>query len=315
MAVLLDTIPGDRMTTPEDQHLPMFEQFTPEPVTGPVVTRATVIAEMQRIAPPGQDSLDSVTHERLRALTDALLSVDNGQAAAEHNRFNSVKQRGLELSTDRLHEQLAGKTILVTGGTGCIGTALLEELRQFNPGRVISVSRGVTVPTREVPGTEYVHADLRDKDGIESVFEATKPDIVYHLAAQRDPSLAETEIARTLSTNITGTRHLIDAARKVGTPQIVYASTGKALRPYTPDTYAASKKASEWLMADAAAAGDIVASGVRFTHVVDNSIIHKRTRKMACHRRPHTSTRFRRFILHAVGQGSGAAITQLRPGS
>lgn len=265
------------MPSPEDQiYQPRIEQFTPEPIMEPVVTRATVIAELQRVAPPGQESLDHITHERLRVLTGVLSSVDGEQAVAEYERFNGVRQRGLELQTDRLHEHLSGKTILVTGGTGCIGTALLEELREFNPGRVISVSRGVTAPQREVPDTEYVHTDLRDRIGLESLFEATKPDIVYHLAAQHDPSLAETAVAHTLSTNITGTRNVIESARKAGTPQIVYASTGKALRPYTPDTYAASKKASEWLMTEATTAGDIVGSGVRFTHVVDNSIIHKR---------------------------------------
>lgn len=265
------------MTSPEESNYPAhFEQFTPEPVTEPAVTRATIVAEMRHTAPPGQDSLDPYTYERLRVLTGTLLAVDGDQALSEYERFNGVQQRGLELQTDRLREQLLGKTILVTGGTGCIGTALLEEFRQFNPGRVISVSRGITTPRYEVPGTEYVHTDLRDKGGLEDIFEKTKPDIVYHLAAQHDPSLAETAVAHTLSTNITGTRNVIEAARKAGTPQVVYASTGKALRPYTPDTYAASKKASEWLMAEAAAAGDIVGSGVRFTHVVNNSIIHKR---------------------------------------
>ncbi len=58
--------------------------------------------------------------------------------------------------------------------------------------------------------------------------------------------------------------------------QIVYASTGKAIRPFTPDTYAMSKKVSEWLIARETQRGNIRGSGACFTHVVDNSIIHQR---------------------------------------
>jgi len=57
-------------------------------------------------------------------------------------------------------------------------------------------------------------------------------------------------------------------------PQIVYASTGKALRPYSCDNYASSKQAAEWLFAEAAARNSHVSySAARFTHVVDGSIV------------------------------------------
>jgi nucleoside-diphosphate-sugar epimerase len=131
-------------------------------------------------------------------------------------------------------------------------------------------------PRHGVAGVEYAHVDIRDKDKLGDTFRRVRPDIVYHLAAQHDPSLAETAVTHTLTTNITGTNNVIEAARASDTSQIVYASTGKALRPFTPDTYASSKKASEWLMADAVKRGEMFCSGVRFTHVVDNSIIHRR---------------------------------------
>ncbi len=88
--------------------------------------------------------------------------------------------------------------------------------------------------------------------------------------------MAESTVAYTLATNITGTFNVIEAAKRSDTPQIVYASTGKTIRPFTPDTYAASKKVGEILMANAAQRSDALCSGARFTHVVDNSIIHQR---------------------------------------
>ncbi len=258
--------------TPSHERIPGYGHAFQEPLT----TRRALLDDMQRVAPPGQSQLDPTAAESLRRLTVELLAAEQGVAEGEHDRFRSVEQRGLHLDTARLHEQLRGRTILVTGGTGCIGATLLGELTQFDPARVVSVSRGLTAPWDVVSGVEYGQVDIRDKQGLEDVFKAVKPDIVYHLAAQRDPSLAENTVAHTLSTNITGTHNVIEAARGSATAQIVYASTGKAVRPFTSDTYAASKKVSEFLMADAARRGDILCAGVRFTHVVDNSIIHQR---------------------------------------
>jgi hypothetical protein len=87
-------------------------------------------------------------------------------------------------------------------------------------------------------------------------------------------------VHRTVSTNVLGTRNILAAAR-TGTRQVVLSSTGKALRPYSPEIYAASKRAAEWLAATAAAESDMLCSAARFTHVIDNSIFHSRMREWA----------------------------------
>ena len=98
--------------------------------------------------------------------------------------------------------------------------------------------------------------------------------MVFHLAAQRDPGLAEAEVHRTVTTNVLGTRNVLAASIGAGVPQVVCASTGKALRPYSPDVYTASKRAAEWLAASAV--HGIRVAAARFTHVVDNSLIYLR---------------------------------------
>ena len=103
-----------------------------------------------------------------------------------------------------------------------------------------------------------------------------RPDLVFHVAAQRDPGLAEVEVHRTVSTNVLGTRTVLTAAAEAGVPQVVCASTGKALRPYSPDMYTASKRAAEWVASGVAASSDMLISAGRFTHVLDNSIIYER---------------------------------------
>src|ERR1035441_7974447 len=79
-----------------------------------------------------------------------------------------------------------------------------------------------------------------------------------------------------LGISVVGTRNVISVAAEFGVPQLVCASTGKALRPYSADVYTASKRAAEWLLAAAAARGEARYSAARFTHVVDKSIIYAR---------------------------------------
>src|ERR1035441_5431850 len=107
------------------------------------------------------------------------------------------------------------------------------------------------------------------------------PDLIFHVAAQRDPGLAEVEVHRTVSTNVLGTRNVLIAAAEAGVPQVVCASTGKALRPYSPDMYTASKRAAEWVSSTVAASTDMLVSAGRFTHVLDNSIIYQRLHEWA----------------------------------
>ena len=59
-------------------------------------------------------------------------------------------------------------------------------------------------------------------------------------------------------------------------PQVVSASTGKALLPYSPEIYTASKRAAEWILSGVAARGEMLVSSGRFTHVLDNSIVYQR---------------------------------------
>lgn len=81
---------------------------------------------------------------------------------------------------------------------------------------------------------------------------------------------------RTVPTNVLGTRNVLTAAAEAGVPHVVFSSTGKALRPYSPDVYAASKRAAEWVGSGAAAGGEMLCAAARFTHVVDNSLIYQR---------------------------------------
>lgn len=230
---------------------------------------------MCEAAPAGLPDLDQETLGELRSLTQALIAAKPG-AEAERERFLRLRERSIGVPETEAGAWLGGATVLVTGGTGCIGSALMERLARLRPGRLVSVSRGVTTGSPRVPSAEYAHADIRDSGALGPVFEAVRPDIVFHLAAQRDPGLAEHEVHRTVTTNVLGTWQLIRAAEESGARQVVSASTGKALRPYSREVYTASKRAAEWLLSGAARRGRASYSAARFTHVMDNSIVYSR---------------------------------------
>lgn len=239
-----------------------------------------ILAAMRAVAPPGQGLLSDATVRELRSLTGQLITAREG-ATGEYERFQAITRRGLCLPVEPLTGWLHGATVLVTGGTGCIGSALMTQLARLGPGRLVSVSRGVTgLDQAGVPGASYyLGTDIRDRRRMDKMVRRVRPDVIFHTAAQRNPGLAELDVHRTVTTNILGTRNVLAAADAAGVPQVVCASTGKAMRPYSPEVYTASKRAAEWIAASSGSS--MRCSAARFTHVADNSIILNRLHEWA----------------------------------
>ena len=240
-----------------------------------VLSAADVIECMLEFAEPGSHRPAEESLRRLEQLTQAL-SAAKPEAAEEHARFLSIGQRELCLPRDAIAARLGGANVLVTGGTGCIGSRLMELAAGFRPGRLVSVSRGIKKSWPVVGGAEYRFADIRDRRAVDHLIGEIGPDVVFHVAAQRQPALAEAEVHHSVSTNVFGTRNLLLSAAEAGVPRFVYSSTGKALRPYSPEIYTASKRAAEWVTSGVAASGEMLCSAARFTHVIDNSIVYRR---------------------------------------
>ena len=234
-----------------------------------------VIDAMVRSVPVHKASLESGEIDLLRELTRELIAA-KPEATAEYARFLGIRQRGLCPPEAELGRRLRGARVLVTGGTGCIGSLLMAEVAARQPGRLVSMSRGTTSAWPRRGGAEYLVGDVRDRARLDEVIDQVRPDIIFHVAAQRSPALAEVAIHRTVTTNLLGARNVLAAAAAVGVPQVVCASTGKALRPYSPEIYTASKRAAEWVASVAADSGDLLVSAARFTHVLDNSIVYER---------------------------------------
>src|SRR6266481_4067326 len=123
---------------------------------------------MRAVAPPGQRRLDEDVLAELRELTRALIAAKPG-AAEEHARFLAIAERGLCLPEAELAGRLRDATVMVTGGTGCIGSVLMSQLAARCPGRLVSVSRGSTDDRPLRPGAEYRRADVRDRAAMDAL--------------------------------------------------------------------------------------------------------------------------------------------------
>lgn len=190
--------------------------------------------------------------------------------------YLAVRRRGIEVPEDLLRERLAGRTVVVTGASGCIGTELVSHLGACEPERIVGLS--LDEGPRH-PVVRHHRMDLRDGPALTALLRRIRPDVVFHLAAQRDPALAERAVRLTVGSNVLATRALIAACAEAGVEQLVYASAGRAALPYSGSVGAQSKRVGEWLVADAAARGEVAASAARFGHVVDNSIVLERFRQ------------------------------------
>ena len=120
----------------------------------------------------------------------------------------------------------------------------------------------------------YRACDIQDLVALYNVFREARPDVVVHLAAQRDPARAEVDVLGTIATNVIGTHNTLEVAGRLGASSIAVASTGKAMRYYTSSVYAATKKVVEHLTVRARLRWNYSANCARFTHVVNNSLVY-----------------------------------------
>src|SRR5215217_737749 len=91
-----------------------------------MIDRADILAKITATAPPGA-RLDDAILARLRELSAALVAV-SADSLAEFRRYLSVMDRGIVMPDQLVAGLLAGRTVLVTGASGCIGSALLGQL-------------------------------------------------------------------------------------------------------------------------------------------------------------------------------------------
>jgi UDP-N-acetylglucosamine 4,6-dehydratase/5-epimerase len=151
-------------------------------------------------------------------------------------------------------KDLNQQNILITGGTGSYGQALVEKLLHLYPKlKTMTIfSRDEykqyemqrKFPSTQFPALQYIIGDIRDQ---EALLQATREmDIIIHAAALKQNISGEHHAGEFIKTNVDGTRNLIKAALQHGVKQVLTLSTDKAVHPTT--LYGASKLCAEKLL-------------------------------------------------------------------
>ena len=228
-----------------------------------------LVARISLVAPRGTPAAGAAVQAELRILTQKLIASYRRDGKLLADPFLDARTRTIHVAEPEVREALEGNTVLVTGGSGCVGRALIAKLRDYRPRRIICVDWAATAP----PGVIHYRVDIRDRRALTEAFERERPGVVFHLAAQRNPGLAERRVHETITTNVLGSANVIQACDTADVDVCVYSSTGKASRYLTNEVYAGSKKLSEWQMAIANRQGHTRYVLARFTHVLDNSLV------------------------------------------
>jgi len=215
------------------------------------------------------------SYSQLTSLTKELINLYDLQGRLTEDPFSPTRLRRLSLPVEKVNDLLANSTCLVTGGLGCVGSTLIEEVRKFDVKRIVILDQKVSGVTFSDPRIVRVECDVREKETVRNIFLEYQPEFVFHTAAQRDPGYAESHIFETVSTNVLGTLNIVKACEESGVKQCIFSSTGKASRYLTEEIYAGTKKLCEYILDTYSKRGRVKYSMVRFTHILDNSLMNQ----------------------------------------
>ncbi len=161
----------------------------------------------------------------------------------------------ISLDIDRVMNYVAGKTVLVTGGGGTIGSELCRQIAAHKPKRLIvfDVYENNAYDIQNELKRKYPKLDLvtligsvRDSKRLECMFNTYRPDIVYHAAAHKHVPLMEDSPNEAVKNNVFGTLKTARCADKYGAEKFVLISTDKAVNP--TNIMGASKRICEMII-------------------------------------------------------------------
>lgn len=161
-----------------------------------------------------------------------------------------------------MHALIAGRTVLVTGAGGSIGSELCRQVAALGARRIVLFEQAETPLfyadeelRRRFARVEVapIIGDVTDEGAVSRVFEQERPDVVFHAAAQKHVSLSEINVPTTVLTNIRGTRVVAESAARSGVAAFIFISTDKAVDPSS--VMGATKRVGENLVRSVGDAG------------------------------------------------------------
>lgn len=186
----------------------------------------------------------------------------------------------IQLDDAGIGEKITGKTILVTGAGGSIGSEICRQVMKYKPAKIVLLGHGensiyniemeMRVTYKDTVEITTEIADVQDRHKIFEIMKKHQPYIVYHAAAHKHVPLMERNPEEAVKNNIFGTKNVAEAADTFKVNTFVMVSTDKAVNP--PNVMGATKRFAEMLVQHLAA----VSTNTRFVAVRFGNVLGSR---------------------------------------
>lgn len=221
------------------------------------------------------------TRRRVHMITEpvARLHPGKGVQVREVEIEDLLGRPPVELNNPQIGAFLRGKTVLVTGGGGSIGSELCRQIASYGPARlvILDVAENTTYELqndllhrygKDFPLSVEI-ASVCDRDQLDRVFAAYRPQLVFHAAAHKHVPLMETCPEEAIKNNVFGTYNTAQTAKRYGAEKFVLISTDKAVNP--TNVMGATKFLCEQVLQGLREPGATEFAAVRFGNVLGSS--------------------------------------------
>jgi len=187
-------------------------------------------------------------------------------------------REAVEVNLREISGYLEGRIVLVTGGSGSIGSELCRQIAKFKPRKLIALDiyeNTLFELSNEIkadfPYLEFdaVIGSIRDKERMREVFVRYKPHVVFHAAAHKHVPLMERNPREAIINNILGTKNMIDLSSEYAVIKFVMISTDKAVNP--TNVMGATKRVAEMILQEKSVNSATSYSAVRFGNVLGSN--------------------------------------------
>lgn len=193
------------------------------------------------------------------------------------NAVDLLSRDEIVLDTDLVSGYIAGKTVLVTGGGGSIGSELCRQLVHVGPQRIVifDIYENTAYElfrelSEEQAGSNVEFTveigSIRDVERLQALFDEYRPEVVFHAAAHKHVPLMEQNPREAVLNNVVGTLNVVRQADAHETERFVFISTDKAVNPTS--VMGATKRLGEMIVQRYAASSATVFTAVRFGNVL-----------------------------------------------
>ncbi|AVR00356.1 hypothetical protein OBCHQ24_15545 [Oceanobacillus iheyensis] len=183
----------------------------------------------------------------------------------------------VKLDINAISEYVTGRTVMVTGAGGSIGSEICRQIMKFTPSKIVLVGHGefsiytIDMELKQQYGDADIEivpviADVQDRERIFEVVNTHNPAIIYHAAAHKHVPLMEYNPHEAVKNNIIGTKNVSEAADTFGINTFVLVSTDKAVNP--TNVMGATKRVAEMVIQDLASRSKTKFVAVRFGNVL-----------------------------------------------